>query len=68
MIEDVNPTGPLGERFDARGFKIVSIDDVAVTSVEQFEAALRQKPPQSIVKLLLVAPNGSERIINVRLP
>lgn len=67
VIETVSRYGPLGERFPATGFKIVSLDGTAITSVEQFTRLIQAKPARSVVTLSFENPEGLRRIANVRL-
>jgi serine protease Do len=67
VIEETDPDGPLGERIDATGMKILQVDGVAIADVAQFERILGQKRPGSVVSLILLPPNGRQQIVNVRL-
>src|SRR5690606_15853129 len=67
VIEDLDPSSPLGDRFNARGFKIVEIDRQPISSVEDYEREIASKTAGTVVSLVLEAPNGQRRIVNVRL-
>lgn len=68
VIEEVSRYGPIGERFpQARGFKIALVDGTPITDLPQFERLIREKPAGSVVSLQLQAPDGVQRIVNVRL-
>src|SRR5690606_16763077 len=67
VIDAVNRYGPLGERFPAADFRIVSVDGTAITSLEQFQRVMRAKPSRSVVSLDLESPDGLRRIANIRL-
>ncbi|MQA89934.1 MAG: PDZ domain-containing protein [Gemmatimonas sp.] len=67
VIEDFDPTSPLGDRLNARGWKIVSIDGEPVSDVSQYERVIGSKQPGAVVSLLLEGPGEPQRIVNVRL-
>ncbi|MEX2583669.1 MAG: trypsin-like peptidase domain-containing protein [Gemmatimonadota bacterium] len=67
VIEDIDPGSPLGERLNARGFKIARVDGEEITNVDQFTRVMGTKAPGSVISLLLEAPTGQQRIVNVRL-
>jgi serine protease Do len=69
VIEDLDQSGPLAQRFPiARGLKIVLIDGEAISDVTAFERIMREKQPGTVVSVVLESPDGSRRIVNVRLP
>jgi serine protease Do len=67
VIDDVSRYGPLGERFQATDFRIVSIDGTPITSLEQFQRVIRGKPSRSVVSLELENAQAVRRIVNIRL-
>ena len=67
VIQEVESSSPLAERFDFEGFKVVQVDGQPVSEVPQFERLIREKAPRSVVSLVLASPNGDQRIVNVRL-
>jgi serine protease Do len=67
VIEDLDPDSPLGERLNARGWKILSVDGEEISDVQQYERVMTTKQPGTVVSLLLEGPNQPRRIFNVRL-
>ena len=69
VVESLQQYGPLAERAGwAEGSKVVRLDGQEITEVAQFERILRDKPAGSVASLVLEIPNGTRRIVNVRLP
>jgi serine protease Do len=69
VIDGLQQFGPLFERAPwAEGARIVRVDGQEIADVAQFERLLREKPAGSVVSLVLQIPNGTQRIVNVRLP
>lgn len=68
IIEELAQYGPLAERFPATDWRIARVDGTEITSVEQFNSLVDAKPAGGVVSLLLEAPNGNQRIVNVRIP
>jgi serine protease Do len=69
VIDELEQFGPLGRRApDVQGWKIVRADGQAIADVAQFERLLRDKPAGGVISLVLQRPDGTERIVNVRVP
>lgn len=69
VIDEVAEYGPLADRAPfARGFRIARMDGTAINSVADFDSLLAAKPAGSVASLVLEDPNGSQRIVNVRIP
>ncbi len=50
-----------------QGFRILEADGEAITTVQQFERLIDQKPANSVVSLVIEHSTGTRRILNVRL-
>jgi serine protease Do len=69
VVEEINAAGALAQRAPfARGYKIARIDAAEIADVAQFERVMRDKQPGSVVSVVIEDPQGTQRIVNVRLP
>jgi serine protease Do len=69
VIEELEQFGPLGRRApDIQNWKILRVDGQAVSDVAQFERAIAAKAAGSVISLVVQRPDGTERIVNIRIP
>jgi len=69
VIEELEQFGPLARRApDLQGWRVLRVDGQAVNEVAQFERVVRDKAPGSVVSLVVQRADGTERIVNVRIP
>jgi serine protease Do len=68
VVEEASRFGPAGRRGIQPGLKIVRVDREEVSDVQQFERALRGKGPGDVVSLTVADNNGTQQIINIRIP
>ena len=68
VVGGVTPAGPAGRRGVLRGELVRSINGTSISSVSDAEAALSAVGPGTIVSLRLERPDGSSRVVNLRVP
>lgn len=68
IIEDVAPAGPAGRRGVAPGLRLVEINSETIASPDDVREALEQVEPGEVVTLRLESPDGSRRVVNIRVP
>jgi len=68
VVTGVRPASPAARKQLPRGFRIISIDQREVKTVNEAESLLRRARPGGVVSLHLEGPDGRVRIINLRVP
>jgi len=68
IVSGVSPTGPAGRRGVQRGELVEAINNAQVESVSDVESLLSDLGPGAIVSLRLGRPDGSSRVVNLRVP
>ncbi len=68
IVGGVTPAGPAGRRGVQRGELVQTINGVEVGSVAEVDRALEGLGPGDIVNLRLGRPDGSSRVVNLRVP
>ena len=68
VIQEVSPAGPAGRRGVQRGELLRSINREDISAVEDVERVLAETEPGDVVSLRLERPDGSSRVVNLRIP
>jgi len=68
IVRQVSPAGPAGRRGVARGEKILEINRTPVETVDDVNRLLEAAGPGDVVSLRLGQPDGSSRVVNLRVP
>jgi serine protease Do len=68
VVTQVQPYGVLGRRNVRAPVRVLQMDRAAVRDVADFQRRLGAKRPGEVASLLIEAPDGSQQIINVRIP
>jgi len=68
VISGVQPGGPAWDRGVPTGWKLLEINDQPVGEAGDVQAILGDADGDSIVKLELQSPDGTTRVVNVRMP
>ncbi len=68
VITEVQRTSPAARRGVARGLKLVQVNDTMIDSPEDVRRALEHVQSGEIVSLHTIGPDGTSRVINVRMP
>jgi serine protease Do len=68
VITQVQVGSPAQRRGLGRGLRIVEINDRPVADAEDVREALAAVDPGSVVQFIVETPDGTSRIINVRMP
>lgn len=68
VVTGIVPASPAARKQLPRGFRIVSIDQRPIGTVDEARNLLRKARPGSVVSFHLESPDGRIRIVNVRVP
>ncbi len=68
VIQGVSPAGPAGRRGVQPGERLHSINQEDISSVEDVERILASTEAGDVVSLRLGRPDGSSRVVNIRVP
>jgi serine protease Do len=68
VITGVDRFGAAGRKGAREGYKVVRVDGRAVAAAQEFEEAVGGKRAGEILSLTLAQPDGSQFILNVRVP
>jgi serine protease Do len=68
VVVGVAPASPAARKLVPRGYRIVSIDQKAVSTPREAEQLLGRARAGAIASLLLEGPDGRTRIVNLRVP
>lgn len=68
IIREVSPAGPAGRRGVQSGERLLSINREEIGTVEDVERALSGVGPGDVVSLRLARPDGTSRVVNLRVP
>lgn len=68
VVTQVQPYGVLGRRGVRAPFRVLQLDRADVRDVADFQRRLAAKRPGEVASLLIEGPDGTQQIVNVRIP
>jgi S1-C subfamily serine protease len=68
VIRRVSPAGPAARRNIGAGLRIDEINRQPVETVSDVERLLEDVEPGDVVSLRVSSPDGSSRVVNLRVP